>query len=171
MPKIYPEDRKFSVKQVYAHFNSIRKTADILEVSKSTVHRWLNDATKSIPPSTPQIIKSTRSTKLMEINDLVDASIQHNLMHFWPPSCADVVSGLLAGSTPRAALFPRLRFRRGAVAGGGRGVGRRFLGRRALSTRRAWTRVITDPRHPACVRRLMCEMKELTATREIKKNK
>ena len=76
MPKIYPEDRKFSVKQVYAHFNSIRKTADILEVSKSTVHRWLNDATKSIPPSTPQIIKSTRSTKLMEINDLVDASIQ-----------------------------------------------------------------------------------------------
>jgi transposase len=76
MPKIYPEDRKFSVKQVYAHSNSIRKTADILEVSKSTVHRWLNDATKSIPPSTPQIKKSTRSTKLMEINDLVDASIQ-----------------------------------------------------------------------------------------------
>ena len=34
MPKLYPEDRKFSVRQVYAREKGIKKTAKILQVSK-----------------------------------------------------------------------------------------------------------------------------------------
>ena len=71
MPKIFPCDRKFSVKEVYAVVNSIRKTANILKVSKSTVQRWL---VALIPSS--ETITLRKRPKLMQILDVVDACIR-----------------------------------------------------------------------------------------------
>ena len=41
MPKLFPADRRLTVKLIYERVNSIRKTAIIMQVSKSTVQRWL----------------------------------------------------------------------------------------------------------------------------------
>ena len=43
MPKVFPLDRHESVKNVYAVTKSIRKTAKLLMVGRSTVHRWINE--------------------------------------------------------------------------------------------------------------------------------
>jgi transposase len=41
MPKVYSLDRHESVRNVYSATKSIRKTARLLDVGKSTVHRWI----------------------------------------------------------------------------------------------------------------------------------
>ena len=71
MPKLYPEDRKFSVRQVYAREKSIRKTAKILQVSKSTVQRWL---------AQEKVIKQKERKRpmLSKIVDFVDSGLQDN---------------------------------------------------------------------------------------------
>jgi len=66
MPKKFPIDRKTSVFNVYENVQSVRKTACLLKVSKSTVHRWLNASHKSVQkprhqPKSLKILEFTRS--------------------------------------------------------------------------------------------------------------
>ena len=77
MPKLFPADRRLSVQLVYANNKSIRKTARILEVSKSTVQRWLALAVAIAEPSTLQK-PERKKPKMTQIIDIVDSSIQND---------------------------------------------------------------------------------------------
>jgi transposase len=73
MPKLFPADRRLTVKLIYERVNSIRKTAIIMQVSKSTVQRWL------VMDLMVLILQTKREKpKLTKILEFVDSSLRND---------------------------------------------------------------------------------------------
>ena len=70
MPKMYSADRKLSAQLVYNHVQSIRKTADILCVSKSSVQRWVVSLISKILASPIKKFQTTKLTLILETVEL-----------------------------------------------------------------------------------------------------
>ena len=67
---MYPVDRRRLAHHVYSLFNSLRKTAIVLQVSHSTIHRWLRN---------PERKKYSRTSKKAEdIIQILKATIVSN---------------------------------------------------------------------------------------------
>jgi len=67
---MYSLDRRVVAKQLYSYFYSLRKTALILQVSHSTVSRWLNH------PQRKQYVRKTEKLKSSVIIETIRISIQ-----------------------------------------------------------------------------------------------
>ena len=67
---MYSVDRKLSAQLVYNHVQSIRKTADILCVSKSSVQRWVVSLISKILASPIKKFQTTKLTLILETVEL-----------------------------------------------------------------------------------------------------
>ena len=82
---MFSEERKLAVCLLYAHLGSVRKTANILRVSKSSVQRWVveeamkrrRQAAEATVEETP-IIAQRPKPKLLSILHLVDIALKSN---------------------------------------------------------------------------------------------
>lgn len=67
---MYPIDRRKLAAHVYTIFRSLRKTAIVLQVAHSTIHRWLKNPTKKRYERT--------SIKTFQITEIIKATIASN---------------------------------------------------------------------------------------------
>jgi transposase len=77
---MFSEERKLAVRLLYDHLRSIRKTAEILKVSKSSVQRWVAEGLMrgQKPDVVQDAPKQRQKSKLLMILHLVDIALKTN---------------------------------------------------------------------------------------------